>query len=230
MNLKLVFLLLFFTSVSAQEEPNWKLNYNTAGIKQGGFVNLNSANHFGRGLVGVFLGFHKEACYYNLEVDFLAGAYRKLFKRLSQPNFQFNVCYTVYRKSKFEIQAGMSTSYRMDMIQRDRLTELSDTLNMDFTGTTSSLSFGPVVRCTYLLGGRSRLFSELGLQLGYSFDVYAHGDVRQEHGLLFVSGSIPGPYREQRDAFTLDLRLGIGQYSRKKSATVYDPELEIEEP
>lgn len=230
LNLKLVFLLLFCTSVSAQEEPDWKLSYNTAGIKQGGFVNVSPANHFGRGLVGVYLGFHKEAFYYNVEVDFLAGGYRKLFKRLSHPNFQFNVCYAVYRISKLEIQAGMSTSYRMDMIQRDRLTELSDTLNMDYTGTTSSLSFGPVVRCTYLLGGRSRLFSELGLQLSYSFDVFAHGNVQQEHGALKIDGKIPGPYREQRDAFTLELRLGIGQYSRKKAAPVYDPELEIETP
>jgi len=189
---------------------------------------VNTENHFGRGLVGVYLGFHKEAFYYNVEVDFLAGGYRKLFKRLSHPNFQFNVCYTVYRVSKFEVQAGMSTSYRMDMIQRDRLTVLSDTLNMEYTGTTSSLSFGPVLRCTYLLGGRSRMFSEIGVQLSYTFDVFAHGSVQQEHGLLRIDGNIPGPYREQRDAFTLELRIGIGQYTRKKSPLIHDPELEID--
>jgi hypothetical protein len=228
-------LVLTAHAVQAQKdslavEHDWQKSYNTGGIQQGGFLNVNRDNFFGRGLTGVYLGFHKNDLYVNLEMDFLFGGYRKFFKQFSQPGGQFSVSWTFFTWKKLEVQAGMATAFRSGMVQYARVKELIDTLNMDFTGTSSTLSRGVVLRGTWKLGGeRNKLFSEVGIQLTYMFDMYAHGYVYQPHGPQVYSGSIPAKYRLQRDSFTLQIRLGLGQYTRKKEAPKIDPELQIEE-
>lgn len=216
---------------SLQQAEDWCNRYNSGGIQQGGFLNANPDNFFGRGITGAYLGFHTRNLYTNVELDFLFGGYRKFFKQLSNPGGQISMTYTVYRWKNLEIQLGMATAFRSQMTQYARIKELKDTLNMDFTGTSSTFSRGAVLRGTYRFGGeRSKFFSEVGIQLSYLFDFYAYGRVYQSHGAEFIDGAIPGKYRLQRDAFALQVRLGLGQYTRKRETPKIDPELEIEEP
>ena len=203
--------------------------FNSAGIKQGGFVNVNPQNNFGLGIVGVYLGFNFGEYYTNLEVDFLAKGYRKLFKGMTHPGFEINVTRRFLSLGKLDFQAGLSAVYRLDMSQKSRLIVLQDSTNLDYSGETSSLAIGPLVRVMYKLGGRGRVFSELSVDLQYNFDVFGHGHVYQLNASNSYHGYIPGRFRMQRDVFSLELRIGIGQYTRKKISYVPDPELEIDE-
>ena len=224
--------LLFYANNSYAQDSTVidpESRFNSAGIKQGGFVNVNPQNNFGLGIVGVYLGFNFGDYYTNVEVDFLAKGYRKLFRGLAHPGFELNVTRRLLSLGKFDFQAGLSTVYRMDMNQKSRLTALQDSTNLDYSGETSSLSIGPLVRVMYKLGGRGRVFSELSVDLQYNFDVFGHGHVYQLNASNSYHGYIPARFRMQRDVFSLELRIGIGQYTRKKISYVPDPELEIDE-
>ena len=228
----LVVILLFCGKPSFAQDTSavdTERRFNSIGIKQGGFINVNPHNHFGLGITGAFLGFNFGDYYYNFEVDFLMRGYRKFFERLEHPGFELNVARKFLAFGKLDFQAGLSAVYRMHMSQKSRLMEFQDSTNMDFYGRSSVLAVGPLFRVMYKLGGKGRIFTELSLDLQYNFDVLAHGHAYQNHGYQSYEGYVPGRYRMQRDVFSVEIRLGIGQYPHKKANYGIDPELMIDE-